>query len=90
MRELRNRTGWTCLEWAVFLGVGQSTAYRWEQQADREIRIDPMQAKILELLTGQIEQHGDSIVREVQAAHLLRGGLYALYRVLRYAYEENP
>lgn len=87
--RIRGRMGLTQAQFADLLGVAASTVSRWERVA----RIDPMQARILEviaLLETRDAAAWDQTCAELRQALLVRGGLYALYRLLGCVFERVP
>jgi transcriptional regulator with XRE-family HTH domain len=87
---LRERLLLTRDQFASLLGVSPSTVYRWEA-ADGNLSVDPMQRWILAALQDRMEKPGgaDRIEREVCRALVIRGGLYALYKLLAMVFD-NP
>jgi transcriptional regulator with XRE-family HTH domain len=76
------RMGLNQVQFAELLGVAASTVSRWERLA----RIDPMQARILEaivILEARDAETWEQTCAELRQALLIRGGLFALYRLLR-------
>jgi len=86
--RIRTRMGLTQTQFAELLGVAASTVSRWERLA----RVDPMQARILEAIV-LLEARGagtwDQTCAELRQALLVRGGLFALYRLLGCVFEKQ-
>lgn len=79
--RIRTRMGLNQVQFAELLGVAASTVSRWERLA----RIDPMQARILEaivVLEKQDAETWEQTCAELRQVLLVRGGLFALYRLL--------
>lgn len=79
--RIRTRMGLNQVQFAELLGVAASTVSRWERLA----RIDPMQARILEVIAVLEKQDAETweqTCAELRQALLVRGGLFALYRLL--------
>lgn len=79
--RIRTRMGLNQVQFAELLGVAASTVSRWERLA----RIDPMQARILEVIVVLEKQDAETWEKtcaELRQALLVRGGLFALYRLL--------
>jgi transcriptional regulator with XRE-family HTH domain len=79
--RIRTRMGLNQVQFAELLGVAASTVSRWERLA----RIDPMQARILEVIVVLEKQDAETWEQtcgELRQTLLVRGGLFALYRLL--------
>jgi transcriptional regulator with XRE-family HTH domain len=86
--RIRTRMGLNQVQFAELLGVAASTVSRWERLA----RIDPMQARLLEvivLLETRDAETWDQTCAELRQALLVRGGLFALYRLLGLVFEKQ-
>lgn len=87
--RIRGRMGFNQAQFAELLGVAASTVSRWEKLA----RIDPMQARILEviaLLETRDAAAWEQTCAELRQALLVRGGLFALYRLLGRVFRDSP
>jgi transcriptional regulator with XRE-family HTH domain len=86
IKRLREALGLDPYVFAKLLGVHVSTSYRWEQSRG-EVRMDPLQAEILEKLRqklatkerAQQKQLGDEVLKAV----LVGGALVGLALLLR-------
>jgi len=86
--RIRARMGLTQTQFAELLGVAASTVSRWERLA----KVDPMQARILEVIAllevRDAETWGQTCA-ELRQALMVRGGLFALYRLLGCVFEKQ-
>lgn len=76
---IRNRYDLTQAELAGIVGVAAGTVSRWEAG---KCDPDPLQAQLLEVLEGS------EIPKETLKKSLIRGNLYTLYLILKWAF--NP
>lgn len=86
--RIRTRMGLNQVQFAELLGVAASTVSRWERLA----RIDPMQARILEVIAVLEKQDAktwEQTCAELRQTLLVRGGLFALYRLLGLVFEKQ-
>ena len=90
VRKIRKALGMSPQYFSAILGVSPSTVYRWE--SSDTIRVESMQLQILTLLRECIvkpkkEQACLEFGSKISTTLLVNGSLFALYEILREAYE---
>ncbi len=84
VRALRASLGLTTGELAALVGVAPSTVGRWERYGATRAKIDPTAERLVEALAAAAATCAPAeLGLEVRGALLCRGGLFALYLVLR-------
>ena len=85
LRDLRESLVFTHSQFAEFMGVSQSTTFRWEKFYERGIRIDPCHRRLVDLLCARVTAGRDptALGGTIPQAIFDRGSLYALYVILR-------
>lgn len=90
IKGLRTELGMTSSAFATLLGVNPSTLYRWESEAEAEVKIDPNAARILAALQQARAAGGtETLKATLGGALLIGGGLFALFKLLEYLFSDD-
>ena len=76
---------------SVLLGVHPSTVYRWEGHGEKEVKIEPMQLKIIALIDRQLSKkierkERDRFLKRLKDELLIGGCLRGLFVILSDAF----
>lgn len=85
IKNIREGLGLNAHAFAEIIGVHVSTLYRWEAQAEREARMELLQARILEALARQLKAkkiEQEKLGEDLKKALMVGGALAALYILL--------
>lgn len=91
IRQLRVALGMDAQKFAQVLQVHPTTLYRWELTIG-EVRIEPFQAQLIELLRQQTSARTKpaDLGKALLTALLLGGAIYALYKLLEGSFSDEP
>ncbi len=83
---IRSSLGLDPSRFAMVLGIHPSSLYRWEAAGTEDVRPDPLQAHLLQLLQEQLSTQKSKAQREfgdqLMRAFVIGGGLFALFKLL--------
>jgi transcriptional regulator with XRE-family HTH domain len=91
LRRLRESLGMNAFAFAEVLGVHVSSLYRWEASQNQQLRMDPLQAQIVEQLGARLRQQsaqqrkdtGEQIVKALLAGGALVALAFMLNEILK-------
>lgn len=94
VRHLREDIGLNGQQFAKILGVHPTSLYRWEGAVDRKVNVAPRQLQLLVVLEKEMRKRKSTEAREEFAQSiitglLLRGDLFALFKILKTVFEDE-
>ncbi len=94
IRRLRSDLDMDAQQFASLLGVHPTTLYRWESAGDRQVRVDPLQLKLLVALDQEVAKRKTmkakaELANTITTALLVGGGLFALFKLLQAVFPDE-